>query len=209
MSRNGIIIVIIALLLFAIGIVVYRNTNFVSVNQNKSPSPTPNEQNGDRSTPTPTPRDSANAPENWRTFENNNFSIKYPPDMQVRQNQNGSVAFIKLGPTQTSGTEIFDGISMTIDSGNILSGQNFRQFVESERQQMIDEPANQNVGQLNQTTVAREEGYTFTSTGLGEFTHIFLPKGESQYVYIYMLVEDPENQGFQKTVDQMLSTLKF
>lgn len=155
--------------------------------------------------PCPTTTGGSSIPENWGTYTaaGNIFSFKYPPDMTLEKRADG-LALIKIGPTQREGTEVYDGILLNFRTGS-LQGQTLQQYVqgqveESQQHAEVTRP-------LSQTTINGISGYTFMVRGLGEFTHIYLPLGDNQFLHISKLVEDPSNQGFEKTANQVLSTL--
>lgn len=163
------------------------------------------------STPSPTSNTSA-VPVNgsmsasWKEYisDTQNFSIKYPSEMEVRE-QNGVSSFALLGPTQSLGTEVYDGIIINISSRG-LEGKTLKKFAEEEHQVSKNEPLAQNVTNVEAVTVNGMRGYQFRVSGLGEFQNIYLPEGEGGYFLITYLIEDPTGKGFRQIINSMLST---
>lgn len=160
--------------------------------------------------PSVSPTQTVQIPDNWQTYtsDEHGFTIQYPPDVDVEQRQVGGIQFIKYGPTQTEGTEVFDAISVVIDTG-ILGGVSLREYVDMRQQESDNEPIVESVSTVEQVTVGEYSGYQYTIVGLGEFTYIYLPKGENSYVQITNGTVDPTDQGFAETVELMLSTLQI
>ena len=52
-------------------------------------------------------------------------------------------------------------------------------------------------------------GYSYIVHGMGTFTNIILDVGLNEAIKITYIAPDPKNQGFQETVNTMLSTLEF
>lgn len=149
-------------------------------------------------------------PQNWQTFtsQNHGFSIIYPPEIEVTERQNNQVTFLMLGETQTEGTELFDGISLTISS-NSLNDKTLQQFVNDKTQTIKDEPTTRSVSPLQSVIVAGLQGYSFRVSSLGEANFTYLPQGENRYLEIINITVDPNNKGYQGTVSKMLQTLKL
>jgi hypothetical protein len=154
------------------------------------------------------PADSAQVPEGWQTYrsEEHGFSIMHPTDIDVEQRAREAVRFFKVGPSQVEGTEVFDAISLTFNSGS-TEGESLRDFVEARHNEVKSEPVTESVSDIEPVNVSSYSGYQFTVVSLGEFTHIYLPKGESEYLHIINSTVDPTGQGFDETVETMFSTL--
>jgi hypothetical protein len=153
--------------------------------------------------PTPTPEPTGD----WKTHTNAKcgFTIKYPPELSVDENR-GCVHFSLWGPTQKTETEFYDGISLLFDSGQ-LGNKTLKELIEEEAAVFQD------VGEVlippTQTTIAGVSGYTFKARGLGVFTYFYVSHKSGVYLEIVDSTVDPTGKGFQKTVDLILSTLKF
>lgn len=194
----------------AIGAYVYFTSRGPQSSEDQAPTPTeipitptPTEV---LSSPTPTATSSA-IPEDWETYSSTEtgFSLSHPPDMEISTNQDGSISFSKLGPTQTEGTELFDGISLNIESGD-LSENSFSTFVENRHEEAQDSPVSE-IGELTEGTLDGKTTYQYIETGLGVFTHIYIPFEENSYVHVSLLVEDPSGQGFEETAEKIISSI--
>lgn len=202
-SRKTLILfgVVAALLLLVIGagVFVYSLQNkpktpvLVNVSPTAQPSLTPD----------------TGIPADWKTFESEDFAytFSYPPE-DFKLEEGESVRVVYLGPTQTEGTEVFDGIIVAFDPVIPLGNQLLLPYVKEdlgkqrEHVEVIKEPTKIEVNGI--------EGYTYTVSGLGEFTFIYLPAPDGKNVVrINYLVADPENSGYQQIVDDILESFSF
>ena len=141
----------------------------------------------------------------WETYTNEQwkFAMQYPGTMTVRQMDNHSVQFFVLGPTQSTGTEMYDGISMEVMYETYE--ESFKDVADaavqnSESNSEITEP-------LKPAKLGGVNGYTYSVTGLGSFVNYYLPINEGEYLVVTYLVSDPTNAGFKDTVDKMLRSM--
>ena len=112
------------------------------------------------------------------------------------------------GPTQKQNTKIYDGIYLPFPPPLNLGGKTLSQYIDSS----IEEA--KIVGQLLKPkqgiTVNGIAGFKYTFQGLGTFEHFVLQsKDQKCTVDITNGTVDPTNQGYQKTVNQILSTFEF
>lgn len=137
----------------------------------------------------------------WKTYKLfDKVTIQYPAGV-ITKKEGDVYVFYKHGPSQTLGTEVFDGFILSIMS-NKLGGKTLDEVVqekEAQFQEIIEPP--------RAYTVAGEAGIRFRARGFGESTTIILPYGDTEYIEMSLLIEDPKNQGFKAIVDTMLSTL--
>lgn len=146
---------------------------------------------------------------NWPTHHSQeaDFSIQYWPEMKVRKdNLPGApgVNFYYYGSTQTADTEIFDGISLTIRRDSF--SDSFEQYIARDIQQTED--VGRVISPLADQEVAGIKGRAYTAETLGVHRKIFLPVGNNEVIAITYLNPDPENRGYQNTVDAMLTTFQ-
>lgn len=195
-----------------LGILVFAGAVFgaYKLSQKQAqPAPQPTPSPAVTPLPTPTP-ESTPTPEptaDWKTHTNTKcgFSIKYPDELTVDEAR-GCVHFSLWGPTQKTDTEFYDGISLLFDSGQ-LGNKTLKELVEEEADEfkvvgeVLISPA--------ETTIAGVAGYTVKASGLGVFTYFYVSHKPGIYLEIVDSTVDPTGKGFQKTVDLMLSTLKF
>ena len=208
-NSHGFAVVIIILLALAligtVGYIVYQNTQsekIAQVNKSEPPflSPSPGMKTPS-SSPTPDPL------AGLKTFSNSIYEVKYPPDMKAIEEDKTTLALSMWGPTQKADTEFYDGISLGFTPREISNLQN---FVQSQ----IDEIKNADISEVlsgpDPITVNGYQGLTYTEQGLGTFRIIVLESSNgTTFLEITDGTNDPGKLGFAKTVDQILSTLKF
>lgn len=146
--------------------------------------------------------------ENWLTYRDSNscYTFKYPSNLSLDL-ENGVVLTLS-GPTQEQNTEIYDGIYLHFSLPLNLEGKTLGQYIDSG----IEEA--KIVGQMlkpkQEITNNGIKGFTYTFQGLGIFEHFVLQSEDHKCaVDITNGTVDPTNQGFQNTVDQILSTLEI
>ena len=161
--------------------------------------------------PTPSSLEQPQPTLNWVTYDStiSGFSIKYPKDLKHDTTVEGE-RFYRLGPTQSEGAELFDGISLIIRSGK-LNGRTFKNWVDAKYKETVNDPVEQRVGGKIPITIAGMQGIAFTVESLGERIVIYLPKGDKEYLEIINGTVEPQKreQTFQKIVDSMLSTIAY
>jgi hypothetical protein len=145
--------------------------------------------------------------ETWVTYRNERlgFAMQHPPQMNVHDNGN-ELVFVHLGPTQREGTEVYDGISLSVARETFARGVNSLQR-HAEQQLAAAQQHGTIVVPLQPRTVAGLSGYAYTLEGLGRFTVIFVPHTMNTTLRLSYLVADPQNRGYQTMVDRMLSSL--
>jgi hypothetical protein len=167
----------------------------------ETPIPVPTEI----SLPTP----SADPTANWKTYTTLTYQVKYPQDVNFREDEGSFAVFSKLGPTQTEGTEVFDGFSVSFQP-KVSSGMTLDAYVAAEIEAIKKQNVSEVVGVSKSITINDYQGLTFTEKGLGEFTHIILQSDNKEiFMEILTYVADPGNLGFQSIIDTIFSTFKF
>jgi len=155
---------------------------------------------------TPLPTSTAVIPQDWTYVKSEDLTIYYPKGFASIAGDGLSLVF--LGPTQTEGTEMFDGINITVRTGT-LDSKTLRQVVDDKVKQTKEDGVSEITQDLESTQVAGKQGFTFKARGLGEYTFIYLPKGTDNYLEVSRIVEDPGNLGFAETADQIISSMEF
>lgn len=146
-------------------------------------------------------------PDNWKAYSNNTigFSIKYDPSLILQESTKTDVRFYKWGPTQRGQTEVYDGIIFSVRKISVTDGGQTHintQIEQFKNVGTITEPLHDS--SLNGVPVKR-----FGASGLGDFKIIFVPIDNQTIIEISYMIPDPTGVGFQKIVDQMLSTFKI
>jgi len=164
--------------------------------------------------PTPTIASQALLPtsdptSDWEIYEHAEFSVKYPSDLTVQDVEDNIFNLSIWGPTQTEGTELFDGFSVTFQS---LDKQDMTAMEYAKDK--ISEAQVQGISEITEgplpITINGYNGVTYTEEGLGTFKQIILESDNvSVFILISVMVSDPGNLGFQDTVDEILSTFEF
>jgi hypothetical protein len=202
--RSPLLLGVFALLIILIGGLFYFNQAQISSSQKTtSPSPT---LLAPQSTPSQTP---IPIPNDWENFSSETYgiSVKHPKDFIVEETQEG-VRIIKAGPTQSLGTELYDGISILFRTGP-LGGLTLEKFVDSQIKEIKSQPINAEVSEKKEVKVLELEGFSYDVSSLGDANYTFLPKGQNQYLEIINSTIDPSNLGYQKTADLIISSLEF
>lgn len=159
-----------------------------------------------RTSPKPTSQDEMD----WQTYTSQDlgFAVRHPEDVEVQRRQDGSITFIKWGPTQREGTEFYDGIRVQITQGQ-LGGKSLRAFVEQKVQEEKNDPVTQTVSSIEQVSIGGKIGYKYDISAFGDRTINYLPKGNGEYLRIIDGTIEPKNQGFKQTVKRMLASLRI
>ena len=156
-------------------------------------------------TPSPTPDPMAD----WEIYSISPYQVKYPQGLQVREDEGSVLNISKWGPTQTEGTELFDGFSITFQPREI-SDADLSAYVDAKIEEVKIQDISKVTSGPSPVTLNNYEGLTFVEEGLGIYkVTIVESKEKSMFMEISVLVSDPGNLGFQETVDQILSTFKF
>lgn len=160
--------------------------------------------------PTSSPSKAVDETADWKTYTSSehNFTLKHPPASSIEieaSTENSPIKLTMIGPTQKAQTDMSDGALMYFWAGDLV-GKSLKEFV--------DEIANDSevsilLRPVTPTTFKNQRGYTFQKRGLGDVTSIYISKDNMSYFALSYVVEDPTNQGFQKTVNTILSTFKF
>lgn len=146
--------------------------------------------------------------EGWKVYtdEKKGFSINYPSEMTLMK-EAGGIKFLFLGSTQREGTELYDGIIFYVFK-ETYEQDTLKDFVDAEIEKereleivIVEGPEEFNLIGMN--------GYSYEVQGLGTFTNIILDTGLNEAIKFIYLAPDPKNQGFQQTVNAIMSTLEL
>ena len=142
--------------------------------------------------------------EAWEEQESKDLSLSflYPKAANVIINQDGEISVVRRGPTQTEGTELFDGYALTFSKG--YYDTDFLQFVEEFRSTTAANSGISAISEITEYPTPYATGLSFTIVGLGEFDRIFLPLTESEYLFVSRLVSDPQQLGFLAETDTII-----
>ncbi|OGG03381.1 hypothetical protein A2W14_07410 [Candidatus Gottesmanbacteria bacterium RBG_16_37_8] len=90
-----------------------------------------------------------------------------------------------------------------------FDGQTLENFAKAKLNEMKDYPTTESVTDPKETVFNGISGYQFTIIGMGRHIITLLPHGQNRYFMVNNSSMDPTNQGYEKTVEKMLSTLKL
>jgi hypothetical protein len=156
----------------------------------------------------PSPISTGSVPEGWEKYfsQEMGFSVRFPSEMEVRDDQEGYISFVVLGPSQAEGTEVYDGIILSF-SQDTYSSSSLESFVISEVNRKRDELIYDRVSDVEPVVVNGIQGYKYSESALGDFTNIYLSLNGGSYLLISYLLEDPTSQGYEEDLNMILSSL--
>ena len=136
-------------------------------------------------------------------------SAALPQKFERQNGENSSVAFSYLGSTQTTATELFDGISVSF----YLREKGENQSLESVVQELYNtddsSPVKESISEdILEVTIAGEQAYMYTYTSLGEIDKYFFLNKNNQVVEISVLDPDPENHGYTEVSQAIIASIE-
>jgi hypothetical protein len=149
-------------------------------------------------------------PDGWIKYESEKLGISfyYHPEMDMSENEDGSVRFLVIGPSQVYGTEVYDGIILSFSEGTFLE-ENLEVYVNNLYLQKLNDPIYEEISQPKEINIKGKRGLIFVESALGTFTNIYLPLETNRFLQISYLLEDPENQGFEEMLEILFSSIVF
>lgn len=158
---------------------------------------------------------------NWKTYVNSesNWQINYPNDLNVLEREASQIGpsglgkviiFSKFGPSQTTGTELHDGISFTIGLQKKDINQSIKELADS-----LTKP-NQDIGStrtpLKDIIINGHKGIETTVSSISKARVILLeyPVSKDRAYYLIIFAEGPEKNktGYNAIVEEMLQSFK-
>lgn len=203
--KNITLILITLIITVALGFMAYINANSTS-NTTHNSKPSDN-------TPSLSviPTDSQRTyPNGWVQFRSDSIgvSLYHPQEMNLTEMEAGLVRLLITGPSQVMGTEMYDGLLVTLFKDRYESGS-LRDFVERETEQKKTDPVYIEVSNIEEVKIGNKVAYAVTESTLGEFTQMYLPAGPNEYIQLTYLMEDPTNQGYAQILDTLLESIEF
>jgi hypothetical protein len=149
-------------------------------------------------------------PLDWRVFSSESLAINfsYPPKMEITENEDKTVRGVLIGPSQSLGTEVYDGIILSFSKGEYAEAS-LENYVESVVTKKKSDPVYIEITDIDTVQIAGINGYKFLESALGTFMNIYLPLGDGKFLLLTYLLEDPKGQGFEATLDILLNSLEF
>lgn len=149
-------------------------------------------------------------PEQWITYQNAEFgfSMRYPDYMDLSENDN-QVRLAYWGPTQRTGTELFDGISLTVRRHELATGTDVQDFIgeDLEEARFLGEV----IATVSTSTLGSQTAFRYTTRTLGVLNKIIIPmdRENNELLEIVYSTPDPQDRGYQATVDRILESFVF
>ncbi|HUV42349.1 MAG TPA: hypothetical protein VMY36_00340 [Patescibacteria group bacterium] len=145
----------------------------------------------------------------WLIYSNTCYTFKYPNEITLTERKEENLIHLSLwGPTQKQETEFYDGISLTFSFPLDLGNLSLSDYVDSQATE--DQQHSEIINPKQAITINGITGYTYINEGLGIFQNIFLQSSDKTCaVEITNATKDPGNQGYQQTVDKILSSFQF
>lgn len=152
-------------------------------------------------------------PTDWEAYtygdglSGSGFTISHPNAVEVYDQGDGAVVFQSFGPTQSYGTEVYDGLVISFRRGSYSSSEmSFRELIEGFAQQ--DDEIGEIITPLHEVALGGVPGYAYTFSGQGEFDVYYLDTGRDEFWAVGVLVADPGDLGFAQTSQIMLGSLQ-
>lgn len=139
------------------------------------------------------------------------YSLLYPADYRFdSENEGTAMRIYKQGPTQRGQTEMYDG-ALAVFERIELGSLTMNEWVDAQISQASTDGISELVEAKKPIKLNNYSGFSYAVRGLGVSTYWVIQKDASSpyAVRISTLVSDPENVGFQKEVDMILSTLEL
>lgn len=173
-----------------------------------SPQSSVSEVQVDNNTPVATI--SVDIPADWKLFTSDyGYSLKYPTDIKTDTMAEGD-RFYKLGPTQSAGTELYDGISLLIKSAD-LADLSLDQLVDQKYKQLKSEETTREITPIQEKKIGNHTVKSFHHTAFGDGEYIYIQMPNKQYLEIINMTVEPQNreQTFQAIVEKMIASITF
>lgn len=145
-------------------------------------------------------------PADWKTYSNSDlgFMMKYDPRLTVRESPNVT-AFYMAGRTQTEGTELYDGLAVSVNKEPVEG--TFDDYVKGHMD--IIKQVGEITNPLEDIKLNGIEAKTYSANSLGDYTFILIPVDQKTALSVSYIAPDPENNGYMDIVDRMLSTFNL
>ncbi len=138
------------------------------------------------------------------------FTLTYPDNISVEKIANG-IKITKWGPNQKENAGLSDGIWLEITTGS-LHNLTLEEYVKETISYYEASQGETSIWEdLKESTLNSYQTYEYSTGGLGITKHTYFlhPNKSDTYIEISSIVKDPNEQGFDATVAQILSSLEF
>jgi len=210
-NKSSLIIIlltlVIAVLLIISGLLFYQNSllkNQITQAKSNQTIELPKTATDPTLKATPAIEDIADPTADWETYSNEIYQIKYPKDIKLKQAEN-SISLTKMGPSQKEDTEFYDGISLSF-TVLPLGELTLEEYVDKqlkEGMELFDVIEGKKEASINNIP-----GFGYAVQGLGIHKYLLVQRSD-QVIIIGDNTQDPADQGFAKTVDEILKTFQL
>lgn len=156
----------------------------------------------------------------WDTYKspNDEYSFKYPPDVNLNSYQEGdydgiSIAFV--GPTQTSSgrtqTELLEGYGMNIIEIPNIDTLSLTESSWKADNQSSDPVVSYSISEIKEIEIGSKTGYQYEVSNRGSAIVTFVPLSNTSLRIVgrYAGFNPRQEDEYYKILDQILSTFEF
>ena len=151
-------------------------------------------------------------PADWKLSNSSKYgySIRFPKNMQSDTTSEGDRYYF-MGPTQSLGTELYDGISLLIKSHR-YNGKTIKEVATERHDIMEKEETTKSITSVSEVGYRSVFGYKFRREALGDADFIYIPMNKDEYLEVINMTVEPENAKndppYTQIVEQMISSIK-
>lgn len=200
-------------------LVILALGGYIAVNSKKTAQPSTSQTTtSENSTETTTLTPETSSDNLTYMSEDKKWQLMYPADVTAEKREAAQIGpagvgevgvFYKLGPTQTSGTEFHDGLSMTVGTMQKPANTTLEKFAD---EQINPNPEVSTTKTAYQPlTVNGLSGVSTIVSGMGTFKMVFLTApGNNELVYYFsILAEGADKTTYEKITNDMLQSFKL
>jgi|GEM_PF-1760377 len=152
--------------------------------------------------------------DSWKIYSdaNNYYTIKYPSDVKLQAPDNSTINFVKWGPSQKPQTEFYDGVSITITTGQLKTGETLEMLVNNDiAEQQASLGADFKINKpLTTIVINGVSGLTYDGeAAFGNTNHAYFTVGKTNFISIANNTNDPKNQGYEDLAADIIGTLQI
>lgn len=138
------------------------------------------------------------------------YSFLYPNDYTLDTQDPVHIRIYKRGVTQRPQSEMSDGALVVFESLE-LEGKTLEEWVDEHIRLSTADGTSEVTVPKTAATIGTYPGFTYTLRGLGESRYIVVQKDTQSNVAVNITyaVSDPNNVGYQKEVDAILTTVQL
>jgi len=145
--------------------------------------------------------------DSWETYNNEKigFEVKHPEQVEVITHAENQVSLQLVGPTQSTGTEFYDGLSLGFRTVEKTAEQTLVDVANAQLKDIVE------VGAVEVEPVPSQIGgkdaIYYVSRTQGKFQVYLVEKSDTEVLEVSIFVEDPTDIGFKEIVEAMTNSL--